>query len=157
MTIFDRIRDALDKNESTNKLIELGKEALDHVNNLRGLCFETFTSEMLLKKDGISNVIFALLTIRPSCYVSENQYNIVTYLIQRIDPNETVRSKASTELWIGLQAKTPLDVKKYKVCGKCSRPQSTKKCSKCKLYYCSITCQTDDWPEHKNVCKVIDE
>ena len=49
------------------------------------------------------------------------------------------------------------DLKKKSVplCVVCAQPASKLKCAKCKLPYCSISCQTEDWKKrgHKKTCK----
>eukprot|EP01114_Cavostelium_apophysatum_P014011 TRINITY_DN3516_c0_g1_i2.p1 TRINITY_DN3516_c0_g1~~TRINITY_DN3516_c0_g1_i2.p1 ORF type:complete len:328 (+),score=20.57 TRINITY_DN3516_c0_g1_i2:31-1014(+) len=49
---------------------------------------------------------------------------------------------------------TPYLSKKCAVCGKKEVDNfSLKKCARCRsMYYCSQTCQTQDWPAHKIVC-----
>jgi len=39
------------------------------------------------------------------------------------------------------------------LCSECSKPNSIKKCSKCKfIKYCSTECQKNGWPTHKTIC-----
>jgi len=49
------------------------------------------------------------------------------------------------------------DLKKKSVplCVVCAQPASKLKCAKCKIPYCSISCQTEDWKtrDHKKTCK----
>ena len=49
------------------------------------------------------------------------------------------------------------DLKKKSVplCVVCAQPASKLKCAKCKIPYCSISCQTEDWKKrgHKKTCK----
>ncbi|KAH3788491.1 hypothetical protein DPMN_166635 [Dreissena polymorpha] len=39
-------------------------------------------------------------------------------------------------------------------CKRCNLPGCTKSCARCmKVFYCSKSCQTCDWPTHKQTCK----
>ncbi|PIO69992.1 MYND finger [Teladorsagia circumcincta] len=42
-----------------------------------------------------------------------------------------------------------------KFCGTCGAFTAKKRCSKCKLCYCSVDCQKFDWPIHKLCCESI--
>ena len=40
------------------------------------------------------------------------------------------------------------------VCTYCGKP-SGKKCAACKIPYCTVKCQNDDWERHRDECKVL--
>ena len=41
-----------------------------------------------------------------------------------------------------------------KVCSLCNAPRARSKCTGClRVYYCSVTCQTNHWKEHKPKCR----
>ncbi|XP_052771747.1 uncharacterized protein LOC128211237 [Mya arenaria] len=42
------------------------------------------------------------------------------------------------------------------LCARCAKPESSKRCAKCKsVYYCSQLCQKADWKQHKPSCEEL--
>ncbi|CAL1534624.1 unnamed protein product [Lymnaea stagnalis] len=49
------------------------------------------------------------------------------------------------------------DVERKHPCVYCYKEGCVNLCSRCKMYYCSIECQKNDWPRHKDICIAVNE
>ncbi|XP_013063058.2 tudor domain-containing protein 1-like [Biomphalaria glabrata] len=54
-----------------------------------------------------------------------------------------------------LKTKKP-EMENKKICIYCYKHGCVNVCSVCKQYYCSVECQINDWPKHRNYCRIIE-
>eukprot|EP00088_Acartia_fossae_P062102 TRINITY_DN7476_c0_g1_i2.p1 TRINITY_DN7476_c0_g1~~TRINITY_DN7476_c0_g1_i2.p1 ORF type:complete len:396 (+),score=63.20 TRINITY_DN7476_c0_g1_i2:63-1250(+) len=87
------------------------------------------------------------------------EYNADPYTkITNFDPSLIIefaaRSLNIDTLRLLLQAPRKEDTRSEGMCARCRAP-SVKMCSNCKLIrYCSLSCQKENWPKHRPLCKI---
>ena len=104
-------------------------------NRANGLC-HSLTVRLLMKEPSI--VDCSLPICQPGFCQSraEKQHKALVKQLKQLHPEQKILFTAS-----------------YHACTLCRQTKNTKRCSRCKhAYYCSITCQREDWNRHRPYC-----
>lgn len=162
-----------------NDIETLAEELIHNVNSKTGASILYFLTESLLNTGEANSLrfIIGLMTIRPSYYITEKDYEYALKLLKVLDPYMKARTECvSREIRELIDQERPLKTKydtsqsetstvtntpkpseiktdEKSNCMSCGSINPEKICSRCHIArYCNSTCQKTHWPTHNSNC-----